>query len=307
MKTAASKTEPVEGPASAGLTFTTAGINDREFSLFQGLIYREAGIYLSDVKRALLVGRLARRLRQLGLTSFQSYYDHVVASGSEELTTLLDHVSTNETHFFREPQHFAFVRERVIPEWRARVAQAVMPRRVRIWSAGCSSGEEPYSIAMLLIDQLPPEEGWSIEIIATDLSTRVLAKAREGLWNIERAQHIPESYLKRFMLRGIGSQAGKMKAGKEVRDVIQFARLNLNDTSYALAGRFDLIFCRNVLIYFNTESRDGVIGRLLGHLHPEGYLFVGHAETLSAHGKELKAVAPTVYGWAHQPRSEASK
>jgi len=288
----------------AAISAQGVAISDHEFELLQGLIYNEAGIYLSDVKRALLVGRLGRRLRQLSMTSFQDYYEYVIGGAQDELVTLLDCISTNETHFFREPQHFAFMRERVIPVWRERAAAGVMPRRVRVWSAGCSTGEEPYSLAMLFLDTLPPSDGWAVEIVATDLSTRVLALAREGLWSMERAKEIPEAYLKRFMLRGTGSQVGRMKAGVEVRQVIEFARLNLNDANYPLVGHFDLILCRNVLIYFNAESRAGVIRRLLARLDPAGYLFVGHAETLSGQGAAIRSVAPTIYAWARNVAAE---
>ena len=219
---------------------------------------------------------------------------------------MLDPVSTNETHFFREPRQFEFLENRVFAEWHAEAAAGLKPKRLRLWSAGCSSGEEPYSIAMLLLDHFPRHDGWELEIIATDLSTRILDKAQAALWPVVKAQEIPEKYLKQFMLRGTGSQDGKMKAGAEIRSLIQFERLNLNDERYPVTGRFDAIFCRNVLIYFDTPSRTRVIERLIDRLAPSGYLFVGHAESLSGITDRARHVMPTIYRLsADEPRNLA--
>jgi chemotaxis protein methyltransferase CheR len=266
-------------------------LGDRDFGRLRDLIYREAGIFLSDIKRALVVGRLAKHLRRLGLTSFAAYYD-VVSDSALERERMLDAICTNETQFFREPQHFAFLMEAVLPRWREEARAGTRPRRARVWSAGCSTGEEPYSLAMLLKDEL---DGWDIDILATDLSTYALGRARAGLFAIERAQHIPPAYLKRYMLRGHGSQLGRMSAGDEIRGHIRFAQLNLNDASYQVPGRFDLIFCRNVLIYFDHASRSRVVQRLLERLEPTGYFFLGHAETLNGITTNLRHAIPTVY------------
>lgn len=277
-------------------------ITDAEFALFQGLIRREAGIFLIPAKKALLEGRLARRLRELGLRSFGAYYRRVVEEDREELVRLLDCVCTNETHFFREPQHFDFLHTRIIPEWVAQAAAGQRPRLVRAWSAACSTGEEPYSLAMTLLDQLPPSAGWEIEILATDLSTRALDQARSGIWPLEKASEIPAQHLKRYMLKGARAQAGKMKAGPALRSLIRFQRLNLSGERYAVTGLFDLIFCRNVLIYFDPEMRARVTSRLLDHLDPAGYLFLGHAETLNGVSDRFRSVLPTVYGHARDPQ-----
>lgn len=277
-------------------------ITDAEFALFQGLIRREAGIFLIPAKKALLEGRLARRLRELGLRSFGAYYRRVVEEDKEELVCLLDCICTNETHFFREPQHFDFLQHQVIPEWVAQAAPGQRSRRVRVWSAACSTGEEPYSLAMTLLDQLPPSAGWEIEILATDLSTRALDQARAALWPVEKAGEIPPQYLKRYMLRGARTQEGKMKAGPAIRSLIRFQRLNLSADHYPVTGPFDLIFCRNVLIYFDPDLRGRVIRRLLHHLEPTGYLFLGHAETLNGVSEQVRNVLPTVYGHARDPQ-----
>lgn len=274
-------------------------ITDREYRLFQQLIYNEAGIFLSDVKRALLVGRLSKRLRELGLQKFSQYYERVVEDRSgTELVGLLDAITTNETHFFREPRQFEYMESHVFPAWQRAAAEGRRSRHLRIWSAACSTGEEPYSIAMAVLAHFPPESGWSVEILATDISTRVLERARDGVWPIARASTIPEPLLKRFMLRGTGSQQGKMKAGAAVRAPLRFERLNLNDDGYPVAGPFDAIFCRNVLIYFDQASRQKVINRMLDLLAPEGYFFLGHAESITGMTERVRSVSPAVYALA---------
>ena len=264
----------------------------REFAQLQALIYREAGIHLGPHKVALVTGRLARRVRELGLGSFQAYHD-LAAEDPAELTELLDRITTNETQFFREPQHFAFLAERVFPRWVQEANAGRRPRQIRIWSAACSSGEEPYSLAMLLREHF--DAHWALEILATDLSTQVLDRARAAVFPAERARGIPSSYLTRYMLRGRNEQAGRVRAAPELRAMVRFRRLNLNDATYGDIGQFDLIFCRNVLIYFSPASKSAVIHRLLRHLEPDGFLFIGHAETLNGLTTEVRCVTPTVY------------
>ena len=270
---------------------SNANITTRDFRRFQALVQGEAGIFLSDQKRALLVGRLAPRLRALELPSFAAYYERVW-SDREELVRMIDALCTNETHFFREPKQFAFLEQNVLPAWRAAADAGGRTKRVRVWSAGCSTGEEPFSIAMSLAWHLP---GWSVEILASDLSTKVLERAAAGIWPMERSEEIPPHYRKTFMLRGRGAQEGKMAARPELSAAIRFARINLNDESYpAAAGRFDLIFCRNVLIYFDAPSKRRVIDRLLDRLDPAGYFFLGHSESLN-HVERVRTAGPTVY------------
>lgn len=269
-------------------------ITDREFALFQGLILRESGIYLAPAKKALLVGRLTKRLRALGLTTFGAYYERIVEEDDrEERVEMLDRISTNETHFFREPRQFEFLERQVIPVWKERG-----PRVLRVWSAGCSTGEEPFSLAMLLLRHFPPGSGRQIEILATDLSTRVLAKAEAAVWPVDKAPEIPIEYRKAFMLRGTASQEGRMKAAPEIRALVRFERLNLNEDRYPVRGPFHLIFCRNVLIYFQAETKLKVIHRLLDLLAPDGLLFLGHAESLNAVTDRVATVVPTVYAHA---------
>jgi chemotaxis protein methyltransferase CheR len=277
----------------------------REFRLFRDLIYQEAGIHLADVKMALLSGRLTRRLRILGLTDFGSYYERVERNVDGELVFMLDAVSTNETRFFREPKQFEHLQERVLPRWRALGDAGAIPKRVRAWSAACSSGEEPYTLAMVLGTAFPREEGWKVEILASDLSTRMLDAAREGVWSLERGADIPLDLKRAWMLRGTGPQEGKMRAHPSLKELIRFRRVNLNDRQYDVQGPFDLIFCRNVLIYFDRLSKQAVINRLVQQLAGNGLLFLGHAESLDGRAHGLAHEGPTIYGHSdrHQPEA----
>ncbi|MFL5347199.1 MAG: CheR family methyltransferase [Hyalangium sp.] len=277
-----------------GSSLLSSEIPDRVFYGYQRLIYREAGIYLGPNKKALLMGRLARRLRELGGPSFSAYLRQVEEDAAERLR-LLDAICTHETHFFREPRHFEFLENEVLPRWRAQGHPGTGVRKVRAWSAGCSTGEEAFTLAMVLRSHLPVEEGWQIEILATDLSTRVLERARQTLWPVERAREIPTRYLKAFMLRGTGSQAQWMKAGPELRPLVRFERVNLHEEHYPVVGRFDLIFCRNVFIYFDAASKARALERLVEHLCPQGFLFVGHAESLGAVTQRVRLLQSTIY------------
>jgi chemotaxis protein methyltransferase CheR len=274
-------------------------LTPREFRLFQALIQREAGIHLSDAKKVLVEGRLARRLRDLDV-DFADYYG-LVETDPQERVRMLDCICTNETHFFREPRQFEFLESHVFPEWRARAENGTRARSIRVWSAGCSTGEEPYSVAMAFLARFPPSSGWEIEITATDLSTRVLERAQAAVWPIDKAKEIPEAYLKAFMLRGTGPEEGRMKAGPLVRSVVHFQRLNLNAEPFTFGGRFDLVLCRNVLIYFDAHSKVRVVGRLLDRMEADGYLFLGHAETVTGLNARTRSVGPTVYAHGDGP------
>ena len=269
-------------------------LTDREFGLFQRLIHRETGIFLPEAKKALVVARLTRRLRTLGVTSFTSYFE-IVETNRDERTTMLDNICTNETRFFREPRQFEFLDTEVLPRWKARAEAGLMPKRIRAWSAACSTGEEPYSLAMMLRTHFPLDEGWNVEILASDISTRVLAAAREGVWPIERAEDIPNAYRRAYMLRGVRGEEGKMRAQPNIKSLIECRSINLNDDQYPVDGPFDLIFCRNVLIYFDRQTKAAVIDRLARHLSPTGLLFLGHSETLHSAAHALRHAGPTAY------------
>jgi chemotaxis protein methyltransferase CheR len=294
---------PPNNPATAALGIKP--LSEREFAQFQKLIYGKAGIYLSPAKKALVEARLTGRIRQLGGKSFGEYFHQVVDDPEgTELIQLLDRIATNETHFFREPRQFEFLEQQIFPQWTAQGAAGLRSRLIRVWSAGCSTGEEPYSIAMTLLNHFPPSAGWQVEILATDLSSRVLDSARKAIWPIAKSGEIPHGYLKRFMLKGSGSQTGNMKAGPEIVSVVRFERLNLIDDLYSVGAHFDVIFCRNVLIYFDAQSRGRVIERLLNQLAPSGYFFIGHAETLNGVTERVRSIMPTIYVHGAGPQAK---
>lgn len=259
-------------------------ITDLEFSQFQSMLSRIAGINVSPAKKPLVSGRLAKRLQHYGVATYGEYFA-ILSSDKQknELQIAIDLLTTNETYFFREPKHFELLRERIIPSRR--------PGTLRVWSAACSSGEEPYSIAMTLADQIGAS-GW--ELLASDLSTRVLDKARSGHYAMERASHIPRDYLNRFCLKGIGSQDGTFLIDKQLRARINFTQINLN-APLPSVGEFDVIFLRNVMIYFSLETKRDVVSRLLRVLRPGGYFIIGHSESLNGVTEDLTVVMPSVY------------
>lgn len=261
-------------------------ITDQEFVLFQRLIYRIAGVSLSEAKKVLLVGRLARRLRAYGFTSFTQYYRLLTGGESpEELQTMVDQLTTHETCFFREPKHFDFLRDEII---RKRKGGASF----RVWSAASSSGEEVYSLAMVLADHLP-NTPW--EVIGSDISTQVLAKAATGHYSLARTEGIPAEYLARYCLKGVRSHAGTFLIAPELRQKTGFYQINLMRPIDPRIGEFEVIFLRNVMIYFDLPTKTKVVNNLLPRLASGGYLIIGHAETLNGITDRLEAVLPTIY------------
>lgn len=261
-----------------------SALSDQDFGEFQRLLYRLAGISLSPAKKALVCGRLAKRLKHHSLDSYRDYL-RLLTSGREpeELQTALDLLTTNETYFFREPKHFEFLQQ-ILAERRPGAP-------FRVWSAACSSGEEPFSIAMLLADRLG-EAPW--EILASDISTRMLERARSGLYAMERAQHIPQRYLKEYCLRGVGSQAGRFLIDRRLRARVNFRQINLNETLPQL-GEFDVVFLRNVMIYFDTDTKARVVQRIAATLKRGAHLLIGHSESLNGVTDALAVVRPSVY------------
>jgi chemotaxis protein methyltransferase CheR len=264
-------------------------LNNDVFKLFRALVYRECGINLTDHKRAMFSSRLQKRLSQLGLTSFQDYYDLVVGGHSDaELTTMLDYISTNQTEFFREPHHFTFLRERVLPE-------LAVDKTVRIWSTACSSGEEPYSIAMTLSDTIDSPSTWNCRILASDISTRMLAKAATGQYSHEKINSLSSDLVRRHFLLGKGNRRELVKIKPHIANMAVFRRINLMDDRYPIKSLLDVIFCRNVMIYFDRETQAKVLARLSRYLKPGGYLFIGHSETMQGNSDAFHYVAPTIY------------
>ena len=261
-------------------------ITSQEYALFQRLIYKIAGISLSDSKRVLLVGRLTRRLNHYGLDSFSAYY-RMLSSGQypEELQTMVDLLTTNETYFFREPKHFDYLRNEII-------AKRNSPATFRVWSAASSSGEEAYSIAMTLAESLP---GRNWEVVGSDISTQVLSKASSGHYSMARTEGIPPAYLKKYCLKGVRSHEGTLLIAPELRQRIAFYQINLTYPVDGGIGDFDVIFLRNVMIYFDPETKTRVVHNLLPRLKTGGHLFIGHSETLNGITERGNSVEPTIY------------
>ncbi|MBC7838483.1 MAG: protein-glutamate O-methyltransferase CheR [Nitrospiraceae bacterium] len=264
-------------------------ITAEEFQRFRTLIYDESGISLSEQKKSLLASRLSKRLRDLDLATFSDYYATVMEDQTrQEFTRLLDLISTNKTDFFREPKHFDFLRERIIPELEC-------AKRIRIWSSACSTGEEPYTIAMTLYEAVQNPAQWDFKILASDLSTRVLAKAASGLYDEDRFRDVPPEFIKRHFLRGLGEQTGVFKVKPHLADAITFRRLNLMDDRFPIKHPLDLIFCRNVMIYFDRPTQETLVNKFHHYLKPGGYLFIGHSESLQWVKHPFESLAPTIY------------
>lgn len=264
-------------------------ITAEEFQRFRALIYDESGISLGEGKESFLASRLSKRLHDLDLATFSEYYAAVIEDAArEEFTLLLDLISTNKTDFFREPKHFDFLREQILPELDS-------AKRIRIWSSACSTGEEPYTIAMTLYEALQSAEQWDMKILASDLSTRVLAKAASGLYNEDRFRDVPPDVMKRHFLRGRGEQAGVFKVKPHLADAITFRRINLMDDRFPIKNPLDLIFCRNVMIYFDRPTQETLVNKFHRYLKPGGYLFIGHSESLQWVTHPFKPLAPTIY------------
>lgn len=259
-------------------------ISDRDFASFQQLLHRLTGIHLAEHKKPLLCGRLAKRLKNRGLSGYGEYYRLLADGDAAELETCINLLTTNETCFFREAGHFDYLRRQLLAGGRG--------RPLRVWSAACSSGEEPYTLAMVLADSLGLSAPW--EILASDLSTAVLEKAVEGIYPLAAAEDIPPLLLQRYCLKGIGAAAGSFAIDRPLRERVAFARINLNQSLPAL-GAFDVIFLRNVMIYFPAAVKQAVVGRLTACLKPGGHLFIGHSESINGLSDELLPVQPTIY------------
>lgn len=271
-------------------------INDNEFGLFQRLIYNESGINLTSAKKELLKSRLIKRLRERSLTTFQEYYKYVTEEDTtgEEMVSMLDCISTNLTEFFREAAHFDFLSEKVLPALLENKSKK-REKKIRIWCAGCSTGEEPYSISMILAGCIERMCDYDIKILATDLSTRVLKKAMQGIYAKDRLRGIPHQMLNSYFEKGAHNFKEHYQIKDFLRNMIVFRRLNLTDEVFPFKGHFDFIFCRNVMIYFNKETQSGLVSKFYKHLAPEGYLFIGHSESLAGTETRFRYVRPTVY------------
>ena len=263
--------------------FAAITITDKEFKFFQRHVFKLTGITLSDAKVSLVQNRLAKRLRYYNLSSFTDYIKIIKnANNAQERQMMVDLISTNETHFFREPKHFEFLTEEVI-------ANHDRNEKLRIWSAASSTGEEPYTIAMVLQEHLV-EEQW--EILASDISMRVLEKASSGIYPMAKSSEISKHYLKRYCLKGKNSMSKFFKIDRSLQRRIDFCQINLNEALPDI-GIFDCVFLRNVFIYFSDDTKKKMLARILPVIKDNGYLLLGHAESLNR--PDLKRVQPSVY------------
>ncbi|MGK0249839.1 MAG: chemotaxis protein methyltransferase CheR [Oleispira sp.] len=275
---------PVNSPMASGTT--AIELSDTEFNLFRRWLYKTAGIHLADAKRALVAGRLSKRLRELELDSYKQYFDCFIATNNEdnnsECQTAIDLLTTNETFFFREIGHFDYLRQKLFTQWGTRA--------VRCWSAASSSGEEAYSLAMTLAEHYPGN--W--QIIGTDINSQVVESAERAVYPMLRSENIPKRYLREFCRKGTGNKANTFKIAPQLRQDVKFSCANLQQPQTNL-GQFDLIFLRNVMIYFDKASKERVVNHVIDCLKPGGILFVGHAESLSGVTDRVKLVSPSIY------------
>ncbi len=261
-------------------------LNDRELKAITRLVYEKSGITLHSGKRALVLARLQKRVMQGGYGSFEQYLKHVQADTSgDELTALLDAIATNHTSFFRESQHFDFLRTTVLP---ALAARSGAPP-IQGWSAACSTGEEPYTIAMTCLQLLGDDAGRRVRLLASDLSTKILRVAKAGVFT-----NIPFETLKKYFEKGLGAHKGTVRVGPAVRQMIEFQQVNLLELPQS-STLYDFIFCRNVMIYFDAQVQQRVVQGLERKLAPGGYLFISHSESLNGTTHGLSWVAPAIY------------
>jgi chemotaxis protein methyltransferase CheR len=272
----------------------TKDLTGEEYELIRKLVYAKSGINLGESKHQLVRARLGKRVRQGNFTSFREYYEHVeddVTGG--ELQFLLDAIATNTTHLFREKRHFEFLHRLVRSwvedrEWRKRHSV------LRVWSAACSSGEEPHSLAMTVHDALRGT-GVQAKILATDLSTKILARAKMGLYEMHKVGSVPPEYRNRYLRPTHHQGQACLEITPEIRELVSFCRFNLMTPTFPFKHGFDVVFCRNVMIYFDRPTQEGLVGRISRHLHPGGYLMIGHSESLNGIKHDLEYSEPTIY------------
>lgn len=271
-------------------------ISNRMFERFRTFVEKEIGIKMPVAKRTLLQGRIQKRMRKIGVPSFEEYYDYVFSDEGrkKELSHMVDSVTTNKTDFFREPKHFEYLIQLAIPYIMNRNGR-LHRTHIKLWSAGCSSGQEPYTLAMVLSDFEKRNQQFQFSILATDISTRVLNSAMLGIYDLSDMAPVPAPMKKRYLMRSKDRNSTKVRIVPELRAKVMFRQLNFMQEDYCVGDPVDIIFFRNVLIYFNRETQERVINRLCAYLKPDGYFFAGHSETLSGLNVPLIQVGPTIY------------
>ncbi len=263
-----------------------------DFEFLRKIVNERTGIVVADEKIDMFYSRLARRLRHLRLSDFKQYCERIKnEQDGDEVAQLINAITTNLTSFFRESYHFDYLYNILIPELKGAQPNK---RKLRVWSAGCSSGEEPYSIAATLNHLGLVAEGWDVGILATDIDSNVLALGASGVYSMDQLKTVPEQYLQSGFLRGKGRSYGKVRVKQAVRDLVEFSHLNLN-SSWSLPESVDIVFCRNVIIYFDKESKKKLVNRIADNLNPGGYLFIGHSESLFRVSEQFELVGKTIY------------
>lgn len=271
-----------------------AQLTPEEFDRLSKFIYMESGIKMPPAKKVMLQSRLQKRLKELNLTNFKDYIEYAFDKRAlhNEIIHLLDVVSTNKTDFFREPIHFDFLSQEVLPWF---IEQSVNKSHLKVWSAGCSSGEEPYTLAIVLAEFAEKYPNFDFSILGTDISTQILQKAVDAIYKEDRIEVIPLSTKKKYFLRSKDRANPTVKIVPELRRKVRFGRLNFMDSYYDLPDMFDVVFCRNVLIYFDRETQERVIQKLCAKLKSGGYFFLGHSESIMNMDVPLKQVKPTIF------------
>ena len=266
-------------------------LSDEEFTKLRDLVYKISGISLSETKRELVISRFSRRLKALRLKSFSDYHNLLISpSGFTEVQNFINSITTNKTDFFREAHHFDFLVSKIIP-----MLISKNKRIVKIWSAACSTGEEPYTIAMVMAKHFVEKYNIPVKILATDIDTSVLTVASKGVYDSSIVSVLPEEYMKKYFLRGKDDSSGLYKVKENIRKMVTFKQLNFVATEYPITTTFDVIFCRNVIIYFNPETKRRVVNKLYRYLNPGGYIMMGHSETLFDMVDGLVYLKNTVY------------
>ncbi len=263
---------------------------EADFQRIRKIVYDYAGINLTEAKKNLVYNRLTKRIRFLGLHSFKDYIDYVERTGESEFMQMINAITTNLTFFFRENHQFEFLKEQAFPEL-MQLNKAT--KKVRIWSAGCSTGMEPYSIAIVVKETFPPD--WDVRILATDLDSEVLNIAQKGIYKLEHVKDVDMARKKRWFLKGKGANADKVKVKPELQEIIDFRQLNLMDKKWDIETPMDIIFCRNVVIYFDKPTQKVLFHRYAEVLRSKGYLIIGHSESLYEVSDEFKLLGRTIY------------
>lgn len=279
------------------MTLNEYKLSNKAFSRISRFIDTEYGIQLPLSKKIMVESRLQKRLRQLNIKSFSDYIDYIFdpAGVQDEMTSMVDLITTNKTDFFRESDHFEYLLQKVLPARPCHTYTSGIKNVCNVWSCGCSSGEEPYTLAMVLSEFAERSPSFQYHIKGTDISSKVLAKAREAIYTEKDVEPVPLKLRRKYMLRSKDKTNPLIKIKPEIQDNVQFEHLNLMDKQYSITGKMDIVFFRNVAIYFTKSTQEKIINKICRHLKPGGYLFIGHSESLFNMDVPVKQMGSTIY------------